>query len=218
MTLCGISLSACLFVWYLTFPWIESMKVVASCLFFFNIDGSNTRHRDWCTVGSLWIPKREEKTFSLIPHWQEAFFILISTPLLTLPISIGQSERWRGDAEELADSELGRKKSRVNWAQRDWELGELARRTRPILKWVSLTVPCIVLGHQRVGSCRTPEDRKELLCWRKESVGGFKADKETGRRSGPKQHEFRVSGLSKGWGSPIDRASRPWGIFCGKKG
>lgn len=113
---------------------------------------------------------------------------------------------------------IGQKKSRVNWAQRDWELGELARRTRPILKWVSLTVPCIVLGHQRVGSCRTPEDRKELLCWRKESVGGFKADKETGRRSGPKQHEYRVSGLSKGWGSPIDRASRPWGIFCGKKG
>lgn len=48
-------------------------------------------------------------------------------------------------------------------------------------------------------------------------MGGFKGDKETGRRSGPKQREFRVGGLSKVGVGSIDRASRPWGICCEKK-
>lgn len=216
MTLCDISLSACLFVWYLFFPWIESMRV-ASCLFFFIMDGSNILHRDRCTAGSLWIPRREE-IFSLIFRWQEAFFLLMSTPLLALPMSIGQAERWHGDVEELTNSELGR--GNGEWAE--------PRETGSLESWPEGQVQSSneYLRQGPLYNPRTPEDeilqdpreQKGLLCWGKESVGGFKGDKETGRRSGPKQHESRVGGLSKGRVGPIDRASGPWGIFFEKKG
>lgn len=103
--------------------------------------------------------------------WWKAFLLLTSILLLLLSLNTGQAEGWCGDVEALAQPShwiwIGQKKWGLSWYKRGWELESWPEGQGQSSDEHLTQSPSVTLRHQKVGYCRTPEDRQGLLCWEK---------------------------------------------------